>query len=262
MLQRGASWRIRNKANDLPVRHVRKALHLNAMKASHKALGDSQAALAQDINAGHTDGDLLTRSQSNARSMAQNFPSVVSINFDADIKIKANASPIARSAQRRKLGAVEDMLDAGVVPTPDALYLAADECRSDVVEVLADVMDDIDTAVGWGRQCAVCSCMSHRWRQHFANIARKRCRHQLARRQVRLRSTSCYGQLQAGKRQALAQIWRRRPCPVWPLWQCSDGCCTISNSLPGVCNHFSGPRGRHRCARAWRLRQCASDGSA
>jgi ankyrin repeat protein len=160
MLERGANRRIRNKANDLPVRPARKALHLNAMKAFHKALGDSQVALAQDISAGHTDGDLLARSQSNARSMAQNFPSVVSINSDADIKIKANASPIARSAQRGNLGAVEGMLDAGVVPTPDALYLAAYECRSDVVEVLADVMDDIDTAVGWAGN-ALCAAACH-----------------------------------------------------------------------------------------------------
>jgi ankyrin repeat protein len=160
MLERGADSGIRNKFNELPVRIARKALHLDAMKALQKAGQDSQVAMVQTIRELRADGDLLTRNSRNAISMAQNFPSVVSINFEMDTKIKANASPIARSAQRGNLGAVEDMLDAGVVPTPDALYLAADECRSDVVEVLADVMDDIDISVGWVGN-ALCAAACH-----------------------------------------------------------------------------------------------------
>jgi ankyrin repeat protein len=160
MLEQGANPDIRNKSNELPVRVARKALHLDAMKAFHKAGADSQVAMLQTIREVRADGDLLTRNSRNAISMAQNFPSVVSINFDMDVKIKANASPIAKSAQRGNLGAVEDMLDAGIVPGPDALYLAADECRSDVVEVLADVMEDIDTSVGWVGN-ALCAAACH-----------------------------------------------------------------------------------------------------
>jgi ankyrin repeat protein len=151
MLERGANWRIRNKANELPVRVARRALHLDAMKVLHKATGDPQMSLVQSIREGRAEGHSI--------SMAQNFPSAVSINFDMDSTIKAQASPIARSAQRGNLAAVEDMLDAGVIPTPDALYLAANECRSDVVEVLADVMDDIDTSVGWtGNALCAAAC--------------------------------------------------------------------------------------------------------
>jgi ankyrin repeat protein len=168
MLERGADWRIRNKADELPVRVARKALHLGAMKAFHKALGDPQTALVQSIREGRAECDLLTRSQRHSISMAQNFPSAVSINFEMDREIKAQATPIARSAQRGNLAAVEDMLDAGVMPTPDALYLAADECRSDVVEVLTDVMDDIDTSVGWaGNALCAAAC-----RADGANVLR------------------------------------------------------------------------------------------
>jgi ankyrin repeat protein len=159
MLERGANWRIRNKSNELPVRVARKSLHLDAMKALHNAVGDPPRALVRVIGEERAGGDLLTRDQRNSISMAQNFPSVVSINFDMDRKLKVQASPIAKSAQRGNLGAVEDMLDAGVVPTADALYLAADECRSDVVEVLADVMEDINTSVGWaGNALCAAAC--------------------------------------------------------------------------------------------------------
>ncbi len=40
------------------------------------------------------------------------------------------------------------MLDAGAEPSPEVLYLAASESRSDIVEVLTDVMDDVDASVG------------------------------------------------------------------------------------------------------------------
>jgi ankyrin repeat protein len=52
------------------------------------------------------------------------------------------------------------MVDAGIEPTPEALYLAADECHSNVVEVSADVMEDIDTDIGWvgNALCAAACC--------------------------------------------------------------------------------------------------------
>ncbi|RMJ15462.1 hypothetical protein CDV36_004852 [Fusarium kuroshium] len=57
------------------------------------------------------------------------------------------------------LDLVEDLLDLGVEPTPDALYLAAKEGHSDVVEVLADVMEDIDADVGWaGNALCTAAC--------------------------------------------------------------------------------------------------------
>ncbi|KAF2799202.1 ankyrin [Melanomma pulvis-pyrius CBS 109.77] len=53
------------------------------------------------------------------------------------------------------------MLDLGIEPTPDALYLAASQSHSDVVEVLTGVMDDIDTDVGWaGNALCAAACNS------------------------------------------------------------------------------------------------------
>jgi ankyrin repeat protein len=160
LLERGARWTIRNKSNELPVRVARKALALDAMKVLHEAIKvDSHDSVVQDIRSHHSAEDSLTRQERSSIFMNQNFPSVLSINFDMDSKIKRQASEIAQSARWGNLAAVEDMLDAGVIPPPDALYLAADESRSKVVEVLADVMEDLDTSVGWaGNALCAAAC--------------------------------------------------------------------------------------------------------
>lgn len=55
---------------------------------------------------------------------------------------------------------VEDMLDLGIVPTTADLYLAAKECRSDVVQALADMVEDIDASAGWSGN-ALCATACH-----------------------------------------------------------------------------------------------------
>ena len=54
------------------------------------------------------------------------------------------------------MSAVEDMLDLGIPTSAEALYLAASEGHSDVVEVLADIVDDINVRAGWARS-ALCA---------------------------------------------------------------------------------------------------------
>jgi ankyrin repeat protein len=161
LLECGARWTIRNNGNELPVRVARKALALDAMKVLHGAMKiGPHESLVQQISSYHSAEDSLTRDERSSIYMHQNFPSVVSINFDMDIRVKRQASEIAQSARRGNLAAVEDMLDTGIIPPPDALYLAASESRSKVVEVLADVMEDLDTGVGWAGN-ALCAAASH-----------------------------------------------------------------------------------------------------
>jgi ankyrin repeat protein len=102
----------------------------------------------------------LTMAQSDAIFMAQNFPDIMSIDFDMDIKLKREASQLAKAAERGDTERVEAMLDTGVKPDPVALYLAANDGRSSVVAALADSMDDIDTDVGWSGN-ALCAAACH-----------------------------------------------------------------------------------------------------
>ncbi|KIW33328.1 uncharacterized protein PV07_00185 [Cladophialophora immunda] len=81
--------------------------------------------------------------------MAHSFPSAILVSFDEDRTIKKNASELSKLAERGELRAVEELLDQGIMPTAEALYLAANEGHSDVVQILADVVDDIDAAVGF-----------------------------------------------------------------------------------------------------------------
>lgn len=94
--------------------------------------------------------------------MAYHFPSAVCIELDMDTGVKEQASKLAKVAEGGNLSMVEMMLDLGIEPTPDALYLAASQGHSDVVEVLAGVMDDIYTDAGWtGNALCAAACNSN-----------------------------------------------------------------------------------------------------
>lgn len=95
--------------------------------------------------------------RSYAESTSEQYHMV--INIDMDTAVQRDASQFAQTARKGDLDLVEDLLDIGVEPTPDALYLAARAGHSDVVEVLADVMEDIDADVGWaGNALCVAAC--------------------------------------------------------------------------------------------------------
>jgi ankyrin repeat protein len=81
--------------------------------------------------------------------MGISFPWANLVSFDEDRNIKKNASELSKLAERGELRAVEELLDQGIKPIPEALYLAANEGHSGVVQILADVVDDIDAAVGF-----------------------------------------------------------------------------------------------------------------
>ena len=81
--------------------------------------------------------------------MAHSFPSVHFFSYDEETNVKQNASKLSKLAERGELRAVEELLDQGIKPTAEALYLAANDGHSDVVQILADVVDDIDAAVGF-----------------------------------------------------------------------------------------------------------------
>lgn len=51
------------------------------------------------------------------------------------------------------------MLDLGIPASAEALYLAASEGYSDVVEALADLMDDISAPAGWTGNAFMCRGM-------------------------------------------------------------------------------------------------------
>jgi ankyrin repeat protein len=77
------------------------------------------------------------------------IPGVMIQQYDPDGERRKQLSPIARAAEMGDLQTVEDLLDLGVPASPDALYFAALEGHANVVEVLVDLMDDINTSVGW-----------------------------------------------------------------------------------------------------------------
>jgi ankyrin repeat protein len=84
-----------------------------------------------------------------AKYMAYSFPGMHFETVDKDADVKQNASKLSNLAKRGELRSVEELLDQGIKPTAEALYLAANDGHSDVVQILADVVDDIDAAVGF-----------------------------------------------------------------------------------------------------------------
>jgi ankyrin repeat protein len=159
LLEHGADWSIRNEANESPARLARKALKLDAMKALHHAAEKSQQVMVLASVDRRVAGDDLTRDEQQAVSATRSLPSASFLSMDMDVEIKKQASELATAARRGDLAAVEDMLDNGVKPTPHVLYLAADGCRSDVVEILVDIMEDIDSGVGWaGNALCAAAC--------------------------------------------------------------------------------------------------------
>ncbi|UPL00088.1 hypothetical protein LCI18_011022 [Fusarium solani-melongenae] len=158
LLDRKSDCTIRNRWNETPVRVARRAHHLGIMKMLQEAQNMRQG-LQEQINVVMESNSSRNRQviRSYAESPYEHAHMV--INMDMDTAVQRNASQFAQTARKGNLDLVEDLLDIGVEPTPDALYLAANEGHSDVVEVLADIMEDIDADVGWaGNALCTAAC--------------------------------------------------------------------------------------------------------
>lgn len=120
LLDHGSDCFIRNRAHELPAAIARRAQRLETMKVLQS-------------HAQHVKGDK---------------------NLEHD------SFNLSKSAKSGALAAVTGMLDQGVKPTAEALYAAAERGHSDVVQSLADVVDDIDTPIGFlgNALCAAAAC--------------------------------------------------------------------------------------------------------
>ncbi|KAI8650410.1 hypothetical protein NCS57_01374600 [Fusarium keratoplasticum] len=158
LLDRKADCAIRNRWNEAPVRVARRAHRLAIMKMLQETQNVRQD-LQERINV-VMEGN-SSRNRQVIRSYAESAyeHAHIVINMDMDTAVQKNASQFSQTARKGNLDLVEDLIDIGVEPTPDALYLAAKEGHSDVVEVLADVMEDIDADVGWaGNALCTAAC--------------------------------------------------------------------------------------------------------
>ncbi|RSM16134.1 hypothetical protein CDV31_004597 [Fusarium ambrosium] len=158
LLDNKADCTIRNKWDETPVRVARRAHRLGIMKMLQEAQN-----MRQDLQ---EKVDVIIKSDvSRKRQVIPSHAETIYdyatlvIDMDRDTAIQRDASQFAQITRKGNLDLVEDLLDLGVEPTPDALYLAAKEGHSDVVEVLADVMEDIDADVGWaGNALCTAAC--------------------------------------------------------------------------------------------------------
>ncbi|KAJ4328107.1 hypothetical protein N0V84_001475 [Fusarium piperis] len=160
LLDRKADCTIRNRRNETPVRVARRAHRLGIMKMLQEAQN-----IRQDLQ--ESIGVIMKSDSSKKRQVVPSsegtiYDYVHVIDMDGDRDFQRNASQFAQIARQGNLDLVEDLLDIGVKPTLDALYLAAKEGHSDVTEVLADAMEDIDADVGWaGNALCAAACKMH-----------------------------------------------------------------------------------------------------
>ena len=76
-------------------------------------------------------------------------PSFTFISFDPDAALRTDKSSLGEAAARCDLKKVEELLDQGHQPTPELLFSIAGNGASDIMQVLAWLVSDIDQGVGW-----------------------------------------------------------------------------------------------------------------